>query len=108
MISDGVPEDIKMKISQLNITSAPEFTAYVEGCPRHPSWPAMHAASTSLSFWLSVVLELNEEQFCQARLTDYAISYARTVAVSSSFILQIGTQSFITLKLLSFTPGCAL
>lgn len=81
-IYEGVPADIKLKINHLRMSSAKNFTAYKEGSPRHPSWPAMHAASTSLSFWLSIVLDLNEAQMCQARLTDYAISYARTVAVS--------------------------
>lgn len=79
-IYEGVPADIKLKINHLRMSSAKNFTAYKEGSPRHPSWPAMHAASTSLSFWLSIVLDLNEAQMCQARLTDYAISYARTVA----------------------------
>ena len=86
-ISEGVPYDLKRKILNLRIYSAPEFTAYEEGCPRHPSWPAMHAASTALSFWLAIVLDLNPEQLCQARLTDFAISYARTIAVSTMYIV---------------------
>jgi len=44
-ISDGVPYDIKQDIKKLNLLSQNDFTAYEEGCPRHPSWPAMHAAS---------------------------------------------------------------
>jgi len=36
----------------------------------------------STSFWLSIVLDLNDEQLCEARLMDYGISYARTIAVS--------------------------
>lgn len=42
---DGVPKDIEREISQMNIRSAAGFTAYEEGSPNHPSWPAMHAAS---------------------------------------------------------------
>lgn len=79
-IYDGVPADIRQDISKLNLRSPSDFTAYDEGCPNHPSWPAMHAASASTSFWLDIVLNLNDEQLCQARLMDYAISYARTVA----------------------------
>lgn len=79
-ITEGVPPDIAARIRELDINSAPEFTAYAEGSPRHPSWPAMHAAATSLSLWMSVVLDANDEQLCQAILTDYGISYARTVA----------------------------
>ena len=60
--------------------AATDFTAYPEGSPRHPSWPAMHSAASSSSFWMSVVFELTDEQYCQALLTDYAVSYARTVA----------------------------
>jgi len=79
-IVDGVPPDIKLTVDRISMSSAKQFTAYKEGCPRHPSWPAMHAASTSLSFWASIVLDLTDTQLCEARLTDYAISYARTVA----------------------------
>lgn len=79
----NVPSDVERNIRQMNLRKAADFTAYDEGSPRHPSWPAMRAASASLSFWLSIVLNLNEEQLCEARLTDYAISYARTVAVST-------------------------
>lgn len=79
-LSEGVPQDIKNAVNAMNIDAATEFTAYPEGSPNHPSWPAMHSAIASVSFWLSVVLDLNDEQLCQARLTDYGISYARTVA----------------------------
>jgi len=79
-MTEGVPEDIAERIANLDISDQREFTAYSEGSPRHPSWPAMHSAIASVSFWLSVVLDINNEQLCQARLTDYAISYARTVA----------------------------
>jgi hypothetical protein len=81
-INKGVPSDIKKYAKSLKIKSASEFTAYEEGCPNHPSWPAMHAASGSCSMMMGVMLDLNDEQLCQARLTDYAIAYSRTVAVS--------------------------
>lgn len=76
----GVPNDIQRDIRQMNLRSAADFTAYEEGCPKHPSWPAMHAATASTSFWMSIVMNLNDEQLCELRKTDYAISYARTIA----------------------------
>lgn len=79
-ISKGVPKDIKRYARSLDIDSAHEFTAYEEGCPTHPSWPAMHAAAGSCSLWMPILLDMDDEQLCQARLTDYAIAYARTVA----------------------------
>ena len=40
----------------------------------------MHSASSASSLWLAVVAELTPEQYCQALRTDYAVSFARTVA----------------------------
>jgi len=57
-----------------------EFTAYPEGSPDHPSFPAMHSASSAASLWMALVLELTHEQWCEVKAVDYAISYARTVA----------------------------
>ena len=48
----------------------------------------MHAASGSCSLFVAVMLDLNEEQLCQARLTDYAIAFSRTIAVSTTNDLQ--------------------
>ena len=79
-LRDGVPRRIRRMIKSLNITNPEEFTAYPEGCPRHPSWPAMHSAASNLSFWLQVVLNTTFEQSCQARIVDNAVAYARTVA----------------------------
>ncbi len=79
-ISKGVPKDIVQYAKSLDIDSPYKFTAYEEGCPNHPSWPAMHAAAGTCSLWMAVILDLDDEQLCQARLTDYAIAYARTVA----------------------------
>eukprot|EP00588_Corethron_pennatum_P005334 CAMPEP_0194284666 /NCGR_PEP_ID=MMETSP0169-20130528/28246_1 /TAXON_ID=218684 /ORGANISM="Corethron pennatum, Strain L29A3" /LENGTH=593 /DNA_ID=CAMNT_0039030551 /DNA_START=184 /DNA_END=1965 /DNA_ORIENTATION=+ len=77
---DGVPLDILRTIRTLNLPSPSSFTAYSEGCPNHPSYPAMHSAASSISFWLSVVLDLTPQQEEEARRLDYAVSYARTVA----------------------------
>ena len=81
-MTDGVPNDILRKVRNMDIRSAAEFTAYPEGSPRHPSWPAMHAANGCSSYWMSVVLNLNPQQLCQLRLVDYDVAFARTVAVS--------------------------
>ena len=78
--ADGVPSQLIADIKSMGLTSAPSFTAYPEGCPRHPSWPAMHSAASSASLWLSVVLDLTPEQRCEALRLDHAVSYARTVA----------------------------
>jgi len=76
-----VPGYIVDKIDSIpNFDFAVNFTAYGEGSPRHPSWPAMHSAASQTSFWMSVVLNLTPEQLCQARLVDWGVAYARTVA----------------------------
>lgn len=56
------------------------FTAYPEGSPTHPSWPAMHSAASAGSMWMPVVMDLTPEQVCHVKAVDYAVSYARTVA----------------------------
>ena len=75
----------KMKVFQdlgkKHLKSPTEFTAYEgEGSPNHPSYPAMHSASSSGSFWLDVTMNLTDEQRCEARMLDWSISYGRTVA----------------------------
>ena len=56
------------------------FTAYEEGSPRHPSWPAMHSAASNVSFWMRVMFNLTDAQVCEAMKIDYGVSYARTIA----------------------------
>ena len=68
------------EIAALNYNYTTQFTDYDEGSPTHPSWPAMHSAASSSSYWLSIVADLTTEQLCEARKMDYAVSYARTVA----------------------------
>lgn len=76
-----VPGYILDKIDDIpNFDFAVNFTGYPEGSPRHPSWPAMHSAASQTSFWMSVVLDLTPDQLCQARLVDWGVAYARTVA----------------------------
>jgi PAP2 superfamily len=78
--ADGVPPHVVQKVKSMNLESAESFTGYPEGSPKHPSWPAMHSAGSTSSFWLNIIFNLNEEQYCQALLTDYMVAMARTVA----------------------------
>lgn len=75
-----VPEDVYQMVKDMKLTNATSYTQYPEGCPLHPSWPAMHSAASSLSLWLAVIAELTDEQYCQVLRMDYAVSFARTVA----------------------------
>lgn len=77
---DGVPHDIISLIRSMNLQHAAEFTAYMGGSPLHPSWPAMHAAASSCSLWLPVIVKINAAQYCEALRMDYGVAYARTVA----------------------------
>jgi hypothetical protein len=79
-----VPRKFKDRVNEVlensDLTSATEFTAYKSGSPNHPSYPAMHSAASAGSFWLDILMDLTEEQRCEARMLDYSISYGRTVA----------------------------
>lgn len=77
---DGVPKDVVKLIKSMKLENAHAFTAYPIGSPNHPSWPAMHAAASMMSYWLPVVVKLTPEQYCEALRVDYAVAYARTVA----------------------------
>jgi len=80
-VDDGVPEDIVENIKSMNLEKSTDFTAYDGvGCPAHPSWPAMHSAGSTVSYWLPAIAKITPEQYCQALLVDYAVSYGRTVA----------------------------
>lgn len=83
-VPDGVDEKIlnemKASIERMKLKDPTDFTAYAEGSPTHPSWPAMHSASSAASFWLDVVMDLTDDQLCEARMLDWSVSYARTVA----------------------------
>mmetsp|Transcript_5267 Transcript_5267/g.9675 ORF Transcript_5267/g.9675 Transcript_5267/m.9675 type:complete len:227 (+) Transcript_5267:90-770(+) len=76
-----VPSSTQEKVDKLLSSKRPtDFTAYPEGAPGQPSWPAMHAAASALSFWLSVVLDITPTQHCEAKLVDHAVAWGRTVA----------------------------
>lgn len=74
------PAEIREKLQALDLSAPEDFTAYQEGCPRHPSWPAMHSAASSSSLYLAVVMDLNPEQIAEARRLDYAVATSRSLA----------------------------
>jgi hypothetical protein len=74
------PPHIKEKVAQMKLTKAEDFTAYQEGSPRHPSWPAMHSAASSSSLYMAVVMDLKPEQIAEARRLDYAVATFRSAA----------------------------
>jgi len=77
----AVPEDLVTSIKSMNLQHAAEFTAYEEdGCPMHPSYPAMHSAASTCSYWVPALCRITPVQYCEALRVDYATAYARTVA----------------------------
>lgn len=79
-LMEDVPQLLNSLIDWMNLTTPEQFTAYPEGSPSHPSWPAMHSAASAASLWLATVADLTDQQYCQVLLTDYAIAFARSVA----------------------------
>jgi hypothetical protein len=76
----GVPPELKAKVDALRLTKGTEFTAYPEGSPKHPSWPAMHSAASISSVVLAVLFDLTPQQLTEARNMDYSVATFRTVA----------------------------
>merc|ERR1719203_1644552 len=77
---DEVPSRIKSTIRRLRLKTAVDFTAYDEGSPVHPAYPAMHSAASSVSTWLDLVSILTPVQRAEAQLLDFTIAYYRTFA----------------------------
>ncbi len=75
-----VPSELCDKILSMKLTSAESFTAYPGGSPMHPSFPAMHSAGSTCSLWVPALYNITPEQYVQLVLTDWSVSYARTVA----------------------------
>jgi len=77
----AVPEDLVTRIKSMNLQHAAEFTAYeADGCPMHPSYPAMHSAASTCSYWIPALCKITALQYCESLRVDYATAYARTVA----------------------------
>jgi hypothetical protein len=77
----GVPEKIVTDVKAIEkFDKATAFTAYDNGCPTHPSFPAMHSAGSTCSLWLPAVYDITPEQYLEALRLDYGIAFARTVA----------------------------
>lgn len=76
----NIPSDIVQNITDMTLENAYAFTAYDEGSPPHPSWPAMHSAASVASFWLAIVMDLDQEQLCEAMALDFGVAYGRTIA----------------------------
>jgi len=78
---DNVPTILMDLLVDMDVSNGGRnFTAYPEGSPNHPSWPAMHSAASAGSMWIPVVMDLTPAQLCQVKLVDYGVSYGRTVA----------------------------
>lgn len=80
MVTLGVPADIVANITAMKLEHPFNFTAYPEGSPTHPSWPAMHSAASVVSFWLPLVTNMTKDQICEAKALDFGVSYGRTLA----------------------------
>jgi hypothetical protein len=74
------PPHIQKKVAQMSLSKAEDFTAYGEGAPNHPSWPAMHSAASSSSLYMAVVMDLSPQQIAEARRMDYAVATFRSAA----------------------------
>mmetsp|Transcript_13397 Transcript_13397/g.28150 ORF Transcript_13397/g.28150 Transcript_13397/m.28150 type:complete len:526 (-) Transcript_13397:370-1947(-) len=78
--ADGVPEDLVALIQSMNLEHATSFTAYEDGSPMHPSFPAMHSAGSTCSYWIPAICKVTADQYCEVLRVDYAVAYARTIA----------------------------
>eukprot|EP00534_Pseudo-nitzschia_fraudulenta_P004077 CAMPEP_0201134144 /NCGR_PEP_ID=MMETSP0850-20130426/50785_1 /ASSEMBLY_ACC=CAM_ASM_000622 /TAXON_ID=183588 /ORGANISM="Pseudo-nitzschia fraudulenta, Strain WWA7" /LENGTH=319 /DNA_ID=CAMNT_0047404961 /DNA_START=26 /DNA_END=985 /DNA_ORIENTATION=- len=78
--NDGVPEDLIALVKSMDMEHATSFTAYEDGSPMHPSYPAMHSAGSTCSYWLPAICKVTPAQYCEALRVDYAVAYGRTIA----------------------------
>lgn len=70
----------RVAVNRLTFSTKENFTAYTEGAPRHPSYPAMHSAASTASLFLAVVLDLTDAQHMEAIKLDCAVASFRTYA----------------------------
>lgn len=78
--NDGVPSDLIEAIKEMRLKNAADFTAYENGSPTHPSFPAMHSAGSTCSLWIPTLYDISDDQYLQTLRMDYAVAYARTIA----------------------------
>lgn len=78
--AENVPHDLIEAIKSMNLEKATDFTAYDEGSPTHPSFPAMHSAGSTCSLWIPAIYNLSAEQYLETLRMDYGVAYARTIA----------------------------
>jgi len=78
--TDGVPPEVISVIQSMKLQKATDFTAYENGSPMHPSFPAMHSAGSTCSLWVPALYDITPEQYLEALRTDYGVAFARTVA----------------------------
>merc|ERR1719401_1287375 len=80
-IDDAIKEAVEGFVETYGLEDQKKFSAYPDvGCPTHPSFPAMHSASSSASMFLPVVMDLTREQELEARRLDYAVAASRSLA----------------------------
>ena len=77
---DGAPAGLGDDPFITNLARQEDFTAYEEGSPVHPSWPAMHSAASAASLYLGVVLDLSAEDLLEARRVDFCVASFRSIA----------------------------
>jgi hypothetical protein len=102
MVTLGVPADIVANITAMKLEHPFNFTAYPEGSPTHPSWPAMHSAASVVSFWLPLVTNMTKDQICEAKALDFGVSYGRTLAGGKSYLTDL-IERFLHSLLLTHT-----
>jgi hypothetical protein len=100
--ASAVPEDIKTTLFQWKLSKARRIHGLQgRSAAPPPRGPAMHsAASSSCSFWTTIAYDLTQEQKCQAVLTDWNVSYGRTVAGAHCL-----TDNIVGLNLVSRISG---
>jgi hypothetical protein len=59
---------------------ARRFTLYPEGCPNHPSLPAMHSAVAAMGLVMGVILDLTPTQLEECKKATIAVAFGRTFA----------------------------
>jgi hypothetical protein len=101
--NDGCPQDIIDEVLAFNMSGPTSCTAYPEGSPTHPSWPAMHSAASSSAMWLGLVMNLTDSQWCEAKKMDWGVGtfLFHRVNVNIMMLLAVGRPTFLSVGLTS-------